>query len=154
LTFKDGKVNIKPFDLKYQDIKLNIGGSHGFDQTMSYNIKFDVPAKYLGTEANKLISKLSPAEAGKLENIPVNAVLTGNFKNPKISTDMKSAVTNLANQLVQQQKDKLVKQGTSALSNIISGATKKDTTKTKAPVKEEVTKKAGELLNGLFNKKK
>jgi len=154
LTFKDGKVNIKPFDLKYQDIKLNIGGSHGFDQTMSYNIKFDVPAKYLGTEANKLISKLSPAEAGKLENIPVNAVLTGNFKNPKISTDMKSAVTNLANQLVQQQKEKLVKQGTSALSNIISGATKKDTTKTKAPVKEEVTKKAGELLNGLFNKKK
>ena len=154
LTFKDGKVNIKPFDLKYQDIKLNIGGSHGFDQTMSYNIKFDVPAKYLGTEANKLIAKLSPAEAGKLENIPVNAVLTGNFKNPKISTDMKSAVTNLANQLVQQQKEKLVKQGTSALSNIISGATKKDTTKTKAPVKEEVTKKAGELLNGLFNKKK
>ena len=48
LTFKDGKVNVKPFDVKYQDAKVTIGGSHGFDQVMNYNLKFDVPAKYLG----------------------------------------------------------------------------------------------------------
>ena len=29
LTFKDGKVNVKPFDIKYQDIKAAIGGTHG-----------------------------------------------------------------------------------------------------------------------------
>jgi len=154
LTFKDGKVNVKPFQLKYQDIKVNVSGQHGFDQSMNYNLKFDVPAKYLGTEANKLIAKLTPAEANKLENIPVNAVLTGNFKNPKVTTDMKSAVSNLANQLVKQQKEKIVKQGTSALNDILTNATKKDTSKTKTPVKEDVKKKAGELLNGLFNKKK
>lgn len=155
LTFKDGKVNVKPFDIKYQDIKVNVGGAHGFDQTMSYNVKFDVPAKYLGTEANNLISKLTPAESKKLENIPVNAVITGNFKNPKVTTDMKSAVTNLTNQLVKQQKDKLVNQGTSALSNILSGGKTKDTTKTKTPAKnDEVKEKAGELLNGLFGGKK
>jgi hypothetical protein len=153
LTFKDGKVNLKPFQLKYQDIKVDIAGQHGFDQTMNYNLKFDVPAKYLGTEANKLIAKLTPAEANKLENIPVNAVLTGNFKNPKISTDMKSAVTNLTNQLVKQQKDKLIKQGTSALGNILGGGTKKDTTKPKT-TKEDIKTKAGDLLNGIFNKKK
>lgn len=156
LTFKDGKVNVKPFDIKYQDIKVNVGGTHGFDQTMNYNIKFDVPAKYLGTEANKLISKLTPAESGKLENIPVNAVLTGNFKNPKVTTDVKSAVSNLTTQLVKQQKDKLLNQGTSALGNILSGGNKaKDTAKTKTPTKNEAVKeKAGELLNGLFGKKK
>jgi hypothetical protein len=47
--------------------------------------------------------KLSPTDAAKLENIPVNASLTGNFTNPKITTDIKT-VTNLTNQLVQQQK--------------------------------------------------
>ena len=47
LTFKDGKVTVKPFDLKYQDIKVTVGGTHGFDQLMNYNLKFDVPAKYL-----------------------------------------------------------------------------------------------------------
>ncbi|HQW69056.1 MAG TPA: AsmA-like C-terminal region-containing protein, partial [Flavobacterium sp.] len=70
VTFKDGKVNVKPFDIKYQDIKVNVGGTHGFDQNMNYNLKLDVPAKYLGTEANNLIAKLSPADAQKVESIP------------------------------------------------------------------------------------
>lgn len=154
LTFKDGKVNVKPFELKYQGIKATIGGSHGFDQSMNYDLKFNVPAKYLGSEVSSLLAKLTPAESAKLENIPVNAVMTGSFSNPKISTDMKQAVTNLANQLVKQQKDKLINQGTNALQNLIKGNTKdKDSTKT--PTKEEKVKdKAAELINGLFGKKK
>ena len=154
LTFKDGKVNVKPFELKYQDIKATIGGSHSFDQSMNYDLKFNVPAKYLGSEVSSLLAKLTPAESAKLENIPVNAVMTGSFSNPKISTDMKQAVTNLANQLVKQQKDKLINQGTNALQNLIKGNTKdKDSTKT--PTKEEKVKdKAAELINGLFGKKK
>lgn len=154
LTFKDGKVNVKPFDIKYQDIKINVGGQHGFDQSMNYNLKFDVPAKYLGSEANKLIAKLTPAEASKLENIPVTAILTGNFKNPKVSTDIEQAVTKLATQLVKTQKDKLVTQGTNALGNLLGG-TKKDTTKTQTnPTKEDVKTKVSEGIKGLFNKKK
>ena len=152
LSFKDGKVNVKPFDLKYQDIKVNIGGSHGFDQNMNYTMKLDVPAKYLGAEANKLLAKLSPADAAKLENVPISAVITGNFKNPKITTDIQKAVTNLANQLIKQQKDKLINQGTSALGNLLSGG-KKDTSKTNNP-KPDIKTQAGNLLNGLFGKKK
>ena len=157
VTFKDGKVNVKPFDIKYKDIKATVGGLHGFDQSMHYNLKFDVPAKYLGTEANALIAKLSPADAAKLENVPINALMTGNFSSPKISTDMKGAVTNLTNQLVKQQKEKAIKQGTSALTDYINKNTKKstDTTKTATPAtKEDVKAKAADLLNGLFNKKK
>lgn len=154
LTFKDGKVNVKPFDIKYQDIKINVGGQHGFDQSMNYNLKFDVPAKYLGSDANKLIAKLTPAEANKLENIPVTAILTGNFKNPKVSTDIEQAVTKLANQLVKAEKDKLVTKGTSALENLLGG-NKKDTTKTQTSTpKEDVKTKVSEGIKGLFNKKK
>ncbi|KFF19872.1 AsmA-like C-terminal region-containing protein [Flavobacterium hydatis] len=159
LTFDNGKVNVKPFDIKYQDIKITVGGTHGFDQTMNYNLKLDVPAKYLGSEANAFIAKMSPADAAKLENIPINALISGNFSNPKVSTDMKSAITSLTTQLVNQQKDKLTKQGTSALTDLINKNTKsKDTTKAGAANKEkttqEVTNKASELLNGLFKKKK
>lgn len=154
LTFENGKVNVKPFDLKYQDINVRVGGSHSFDQSMNYDLKFNVPAKYLGTEVSGLLAKLTPSESAKLENIPLNAVVTGNFSNPKISTDMKQAVTNLANQLIQQQKDKLINQGTNALQNLIKGNTKdKDTAKT--PTKEEAIKdKAKDLINGLFGGKK
>ena len=152
LNFGNGKVNVKPFELKYQDVKVNVGGQHGFDQSMNYNLKFDVPAKYLGPEVNKLLAKLSPADVNKLENIPINALVTGNFKSPKISTDIKSGITNLTTQLVKQQKEKLVKQGTSALEDLIKKNTKTDTTKAKSPAKEDIKKKAGDLLNGLFKK--
>ena len=164
ITFKDGKVNVRPFDIKYKDITATIGGTHGFDQSMNYNLKFDVPAKYLGSEANALIAKLSPADAAKLESFPITAILTGNFTNPKITTDINSAVTKLTTQLVNQQKDRLVKQGTSALTDLINKNKKPgDSTKTVIPatqeevktkVKEEVKTKASDLLNGLFNKKK
>jgi hypothetical protein len=131
---------------------VNVGGQHGFDQSMNYNLKFDVPAKYLGPEVNKLLGKLSPADVNKLESIPINALVTGNFKSPKISTDIKSGITNLTKQLVKQQKEKLIKQGTSVLEDLINKNTKKDTTKVKSPVKEDIKKKAGDLLNGLFKK--
>jgi hypothetical protein len=154
LTFKDGKVNVKPFDIKYQDIKAVVGGTHGFDQNMDYNIKFNVPAKYLGKEANAFISKMSPADAAKFDNIPVTALMTGNFSNPKISTDMKTVMTNLTMQLAKQQSDKLLKKGTSELDKLLNSGKKTDadTTKTKAQ-KEDIKKKAGDLLNGLFKKK-
>ena len=164
LTFENGKVNVKPIDIKYQDIKMTVAGQHGFDQSINYNLNFDVPAKYLGTEANKLLASITPADAAKIKNIPINANLTGNFKNPKIKTDTKEAVSNLVTQLVKMQKDKLITQGTTALGGLLNGLgnnsnTPKDTTKTATapptqPVKEAIQTKANDLLNGLFNKKK
>jgi len=162
LSFKDGKVNVKPFNIKYQDITVNVGGTHGFDQSMNYNLKFDVPAKYLGTEVNNLLTKLTPADQNKIQNVPVNAVLGGNFKQPKITTDMKQATTNLATQLVKMQKDKYINQGTTALGNLLGGTkgnnsgttTATDTTKPKTTPKEEIKTKATDALNGWLKKKK
>ena len=156
LTFKDGKVTVKPFDLKYKDVKVNVGGTHGFDQAMNYTMKLDVPAKYLGTEINTLIGKLTPADAKKFESIPITALIGGNFKNPKITTDVKQATTTLVTNLVKTQKDKLIKQGTSALTDLINKNKKpSDTTKTVAPTtKKDVETKAKDLLKGLFNKPK
>ncbi|QKJ62536.1 AsmA-like C-terminal region-containing protein [Flavobacterium sp. M31R6] len=158
LTFKDGKVNVKPFEIKYQDIKAVVAGTHGFDQSMDYNIKFNVPAKYLGKEANAYISKMSPADAAKFDNIPVTALMTGSFSSPKISTDMKTVMTNLTMQLAKQQSDKLLKKGSSALDKYLNTNAKPstDTTKTNAQnaQKEDIKKKAGDLINGLFKKKK
>lgn len=154
VTFKDGKVNVKPFDIKYQDIKVNVGGTHGFDQNMNYNLKLDVPAKYLGTEANNLIAKLSPTDAQKVESVPINAILGGSFSSPKITTDVKQATTTLVNNLVKQQKEKLVSSGKDALSGIISNATKPKTDTTKTDVKKDVKDKANSLIKDIFGKKK
>lgn len=164
ITFKNGKVALKPFDIKYKDIKVTVDGTHGFDQTMNYGLKFDVPAKYLGTEVTNLLAKIGPADAAKIENVPINALLTGNFSSPKISTDMKTATTGLVTSLVKYQKEKLINKGKSSVEDLINKNIKgKDSSKITIPTtKEEVKEKAKEevktrtkdLLNGLFNKKK
>lgn len=157
LSFKDGKVAVKPFNIKYQDITATIDGTHGFDQLMNYNVKMNVPAKYLGTEANALIAKLTPANAAKLENIPINALLGGSFSKPKVTTDVKQATNSLVTNLVKQQKEQLVGKGTAALTDLINKNKKPgDTTKAATP-KEEVKKqaetKAKDILSGLLKKK-
>ena len=149
ISFQNGKVTIKPFDIKYQDITVNVGGTHGFDQSMNYNLKFDVPAKYLGNDASALIAKLSPSDVSKL-SVPINASVTGSFSAPKVSTDVKQATANLVSNLAKEQKNKLVNKGSSALEELINKNTKNgDTTKTKGAVNQ-----AKDLLNGLFKKKK
>jgi hypothetical protein len=149
ISFQNGKVTIKPFDIKYQDITVNVGGTHGFDQSMNYNLKFDVPAKYLGNDASALIAKLSPSDVSKL-SVPINASVTGSFSAPKVSTDVKQATANLVSNFAKEQKNKLVNKGSSALEELINKNTKNgDTTKTKGAVNQ-----AKDLLNGLFKKKK
>lgn len=166
LTFENGKVVLKPIDLKLQDIPVKIQGTHGFDQNMSYNVNFEVPAKYLGGEVNKLLSSLKGVDPSKI-TVPVNAILTGNFSNPKVSTDLTKAVGNLTTQLIQQQKDVYVNEakdkGTKAIEDLINKNKKPgDTTKTTLPknnaetqkkLEEEGKKAAGKLMEGLFKKK-
>ncbi|MDV6168997.1 AsmA-like C-terminal region-containing protein [Flavobacterium sp. DG1-102-2] len=164
LTFDKGKVIIKPIDLKYQDIDIKIDGTHGFDQNMAYNVAFDVPAKYLGNDVNKLLTSIK-SDPSKI-SVPVNAIISGNFKNPKVSTDLGKAVTNLTTQLVKQQKDKYVDEaktkGADALNKLLGGnKTSTDTTKTAPKTNAETQKQleekgkeaAGKVLQGLFKKK-
>lgn len=160
LSFKDGKVALKPMNLKYEDINMTVGGTHGFDQSMNYDVKFDVPAKYLGTEVTSLLSKLTPADQQKIESVPVTANLTGSFSSPAVKTDLKAATTSLVTQLVKMQKDKLLNQGADALGNILSGNnnnttpnnnTSTDTTKTETTTPKDQIK---DVLGGLLGGKK
>ncbi len=161
LELKDGKVKVNPFDLKYQDIKVVVGGEHGLDQTINYKLNFDVPAKYLGDDLSGVLSKLSATDMAALKNIPIQVGLTGDFSKPKVTTDLNQAVTNLTNQIIATQKDKLINQGSNALSNLLGGGKKDSNSETKTPEeiqkeakKEETINKIGEGLKDLFGKKK
>ncbi len=160
LQFENGKVLINPFTVNYRDIKLDVSGGHGFDNTMNYNTKINVPVKYLGKDASQLIARLSEQEREEIE-IPVNALITGTFKNPIVKTDLQAAVTTLAQQLAAKQKDKLVQQGTEKITNTINDfinknektkdSTVTDTVKTKNNATEAVVK---DVLNSFFSSKK
>ncbi|WP_299891662.1 AsmA-like C-terminal region-containing protein [uncultured Lacinutrix sp.] len=118
LKFDDGKVNISPFNIKYEDINITVDGSHGFDKTMNYNLVLDVPAKYLGSEVNRLIGKINDDKVNNI-TIPVTTNLTGSFTKPKVETDLTSGVQKLTAQLIDIQKQKLLNDGKDKLNDMI-----------------------------------
>lgn len=154
LSFENGQVNVKPIPVKYKDIGMLISGSHSFDNAMNYDIVFDVPVKYLGTDVTNLIAKLTPKDAASVTSIPVKGNFTGSFSNPSFTSNMKDATATLVKDLVEKQKNNLINQGTDKLKDLIGiGTTKQDSTKQDA-VKDKVTDKVKDVLGGLFGKKK
>lgn len=125
LTFNNGVVNIQPIDLSYDDIDVQIAGTHGFDQSINYGVTFDVPAKHLGRDVTSLLANLSGNEAETMV-VPIKANITGDFSNPKIQTDMKQVVTNLTNQIIEKQKTDLINKGKDALNDKLGDAIGKD----------------------------
>lgn len=151
-SFENGIVTVKPIPLKYKDIHIEIAGKHGFDKSINYDILFDVPVEYLGSEVTNLIAKLSPKEAAKVKSIPVKANLTGNFTSPNFSTNIKEATSDLVKDLVEKQKQSLIDKGKDKLNDLL-GLTKKE----KDSIKEDSVKtkdKISNKLKDLFNRKK
>ena len=158
LTFKDGKVALKPITLYYDDIEINVTGTHNFDMSLAYDAVINVPAKYLGKEASGLIAQLNDEETKNIK-VPVKALITGKFNKPSIKTDLKSAVTNLTKQLAKKQKDKYIEKGKDKLTETIGnllGANKNpnDSTATDTVKKNDVKEVTRNILGGLFGKKK
>ncbi|WP_299226834.1 AsmA family protein [uncultured Psychroserpens sp.] len=169
LEFANGKVNVKPFKLKYEDIGIVISGAHSFDKTLDYKAVFEVPAKYLGSDVNRLIGKIDDSEVDKI-TIPVTANITGSYTSPSVKTDLTSGVSNLTKQLIEIEKEKLINKGTDKVKGLLGGllgdknnsstpkdstTTKTDTTKTSETdvIKEGVKGVIGNLLGGKKKKK-
>ncbi len=167
LEFADGKVTVKPFTFKYQDIAIEVSGSHGFDKTMAYNAVFDVPAKYLGSDVNKLINSINDSQTNDI-TVPITANISGSYTDPKVSTDLSSGVKNLTSQLTEIQKQKLIGQGKNELNNLLGGLTKTSSTttetntdststketETKTSSEEQIKENVKNVLGGLLGGKK
>jgi hypothetical protein len=106
--FANGKMLVKPFNLKVKDIDMQIGGMHGFDQSIDYIIGMKLPKKYLGTNGNALVNNLTAQANSK--GIPVtisdivdlNVKMGGSIANPVIKTDLKQTAGDVTKELKQQ----------------------------------------------------
>jgi hypothetical protein len=86
----DGRIFIKPFDTRLGNIKLNVAGDQGIDQTLNYLIKTEIPKSDLGPAAGVLMGTLTAQAAAFGLSIPVpeiikvNLKVSGTFKKPVI----------------------------------------------------------------------
>lgn len=162
LTFNNGQVEVQPFDFNIKGIKATASGSHGFDMNMNYTVDLDIPAKFLGSELEGTLSRLSDtAQDTMTVGLPIN--ITGSFNDPNINLNMQQAVTNLTQKIISSQKDKLQEKGKDILTDIITGKTTgKDTattdqtqrTDTTETQQEAVKQAARDILGGILGGKK
>lgn len=155
LSFKNGLVNVKPFNITYQDIDIQVAGSHGFDKSLNYKAVLNVPAKYLGGEVNQLIGRINDDEVNNL-TIPVTANISGTYTSPQVSTDLTSGISNLTKQLIEIEKQKLLNSGKDKLKGLLDGVLNKKTTnstKVETQVKKDSTSTKNDSLQNVGKEK-
>lgn len=168
LSFKEGRVHVNPFKLNYEDIEFVVSGNHGFDTSLNYDLNFNVPAKYLGKEANTLLAQISNVHKDTIK-VPLHTFIKGSVLKPTVTADFKTAIKNLALKVANYKKNELLNQATEQVNNVITDAIgenetvndiltqtgifkPKDSTNTKP--KGVIENTANNLINGLFGKKK
>ena len=87
---KEGRLFVNPFNTRVGNIKMNVSGDQGLDQTVNYVIRTEIPRSDLGNAANSLIESLS-AQASAIgltmkpsDVIKVNVNVTGTFLKPLV----------------------------------------------------------------------
>jgi hypothetical protein len=87
----DGRIYVSPFDVKTGNLKMNIGGDQGLDQTINYIVKTEIPRSDLGNSVNSLINNLTTQAASygvafkPSDVIKVNVKVTGTFTKPEVA---------------------------------------------------------------------
>ncbi|OEY71744.1 AsmA-like C-terminal region-containing protein [Salegentibacter salarius] len=173
LTFKDGMVQIEPFNFNVKGVGVQVSGSHGFDMNMDYTLNLDVPARMLGSQVGSALSQLSGDELKNM-TVALPIGLQGTFQNPQVNVNMQQAVTNLTQRIVAKQKENLKERGQDAIRDIINKQTGRnqqqetdttaveDSTQTQTPKTEEkprsqeeqVKDAAKDILGGILGKSK
>ncbi|MES1222727.1 MAG: AsmA-like C-terminal region-containing protein, partial [Bacteroidota bacterium] len=154
IEFANGKVLVKPFKVKVNTIDMEIGGMHGFDQSLDYLINMKVPRALMGEQGNAYVNNLVsqvnskgvPVKLGDFVNLKVN--MCGTITNPVLKTDLKQAAGSLADDLKQQATD-FAKAKIDSTKKAVTSAVKD----TIASVKKQAVQAAGdELKKQLFSK--
>ena len=101
-AIQNGRLNVKPFDVKAAGITMNVTGSNGFDQSLLYTVGLRVPRSMLGGAANDaiagLVSKAGSAgiNLAAAPEIPLAIQIGGTVTSPTVKVDVSTLTTSIA----------------------------------------------------------
>ncbi len=174
-SITNGRLSVKPFDVKFGSYVTTVAGSTGVDGSIDYSLKMMVPAGKLGAQFSSFVNQYAGTNNSTTE-IPLNIGVGGTYKDPKTTLiaqeqkqQAKEAVKEVVTQKAEEKSKEVIQQavqGTNPkdiVNNILKP--KKDSTAAqttpKTPqdsAKQNVQQEAQKLLqnkvNGLLKKKK
>jgi len=112
-SFKEGSIEFDPFEMEFGNSSAIVSGRTYFDQSIDYNIEFNIPREELGSTANEymesLVSEVSAIgiDYELFENIIVNAKITGTFDEPEVSVDLSDRMKDAAGGIRDRVRDEV-----------------------------------------------
>lgn len=110
--FRDGRVYVEPFDMKLGDINANVSGSNGFDMTLDYLVKTEIPSDKMGAASgatSSLLDQFNQATGAGVsmpKTVKVDLVITGTSDDPKIKPSFGGVGQGGSKSTKDQAKDK------------------------------------------------
>jgi len=175
----DGRIYVSPFDTKVGNIKMNVSGDQGLDQTLNYLVKTEIPRADLGSSVNSLIDNLS-SQAASLgiaykpsDVLKVNVKITGVFGKPVVAPAFgaggesggsslketaKETVKQTVSNVVDDGKEKLRKEAEEQGNRLIGEAEargeqlKEEAAKAAEKIRSEASAQAQKLIDGAASK--
>ncbi|MDT8432004.1 MAG: AsmA-like C-terminal region-containing protein [Bacteroidales bacterium] len=115
-SIRDGRVIVEPFDMDFEDSKITAYGSHGIDQTMDYTLDMEIAKSDMGAGANEIMNSLGNLAAGAGFSVPqsdfikVKANITGTFKDPTVTTDLRGNLTSARETVKEAVKERVTEE--------------------------------------------
>lgn len=136
LKFKDGRVSVDPTDIKFGNgFNMNVQGSNGFDQSIDYDMRMDVPTAQLGAATSMAQGALSKIPG--LGNVMPDVVgfifkVTGTTAKPQVKLSKITSGGNSGKDMAKAAVEDLKKKAEEEL--------KKQTDELKKKAEEELQK--------------
>jgi hypothetical protein len=169
-SIDNGRLSVKPFDVKFGSYATNVAGSTGLDGSINYVLKMNVPAGKIGTALQGYANQVT-GNTTTSKDIPVNIGVGGTYANPKptllaseqskavkeaVKEEVKQtteAVKQEVKETVQEKTKEAVQEAVKGTNpkDIINNALKGDTTKKDST---KTTQQLQNKLNNLLKKRK
>ena len=119
-SINDGRLSVKPFDVKIGNYATTVAGSTGLDGSISYNLKMIVPAGKLGADFNSLVSQYAGGTSATTgnQNIPLTIGLGGTYANPRPTLIMDEQKQQVRDAITSAAEEK----GKEALQQAVKGS--------------------------------
>jgi len=155
-AIEDGRVQVKPFIVDAGNLDLNVSGTHGLDQEMSYRVSTDIPIDRVTGAIEQSIRKLG-TDLTKVEDVAVIAKVTGSIDDPRVSVDvdteaLRGAVADTVARELEEKRKAALAELSKQTSKIIEEAEKraaqirKESRKAADKVRDEAYKRADQLV--------
>lgn len=111
--FLDGKVYVKPYDVKVGNYKTTISGNTAFTSEIDYDIAMAVPRSEFGGQANAILeglvdkAKKSGADVKLGDMVNLKIKMTGTVQKPQLKTNLKEQLNDVKEDIKDQVKEKV-----------------------------------------------